>query len=120
MIQKTVREAKLPNLDGLYGGKACVTHDGLEITKYPPPDDDDDDDDDDDEEESNQYYGAVDEMWELGACDLQICPFISEDDTVYDPGNTPPKNCLSIWTKWSPWGKCDKECGPLGHRIRTR
>ena len=111
MIQKTVREAKLPNLDGLYGGKACVTHDGFELTKYPPPEEDD--------EESKQHYGAVDEMEELGACDLQICPYIS-DPTYPDPGNTRPKNCLSIWTKWSPWGKCDKECGITGKRIRTR
>ena len=110
MIQRTAREAKLPNLDGLYGGKACVTHDGFELTKYPPPDTDDTDD-----EESKQHYGAVEEMEELGACDLQICHYVPIDEP--EPR---PKDCLSIWTKWSPWGKCDKECGPLGHRIRTR
>ena len=109
MIQRTERQAKLPNLDGLYGGKACVTHDGFKLTKYPPPEDYD--------EESKQHYGAVEELEELGACDLQICRYVPIDGP--DPGIV-TKDCLSIWTKWSPWGKCDKECGPSGKRIRTR
>ena len=72
-----------------------------------------------DADEEKKYYGAEDETIELGACDLQICPI---EDLEPQGGNTKTP-CLSIWTEWSAWGKCDKECGlwkDYGSRKRTR
>ena len=105
LIQVTVREAKLPNLDGLYGGKACVREDGLELTKY------------EDSDVDKKYFGVEDEKIVLGACDVQLCPPII--DEVSQQGST-EKNCISMWTEWSPFGKCDKDCGDYGNRKRTR
>ena len=105
LIQVTIREAKLPNLDGLYGGKACVREDGLELTKY------------EDSDVDKKYFGVEDEKIELGACDVQLCPPII--DEVSQQGST-EKNCISMWTEWSPFGKCDKDCGDYGNRKRTR
>jgi len=101
----TIREAKLPNLDGLYGGKACVREDGLELTKY------------EDSDVDKKYFGVEDEKIVLGACDVQLCPPII--DEVSQQGST-EKNCISMWTEWSPFGKCDKDCGDYGNRKRTR
>ena len=102
-LQETVRNAKLPNLDGLYGGKACIREDGRATTKYLEAD------------EEKKYYGTEEYTTEHGACDLQLC--MVNDDPMQP---VVEKNCVSMWTAWTKWGKCNKDCGDDGNRKRTR
>jgi len=60
--QETWRVAKLPNLNGLYGGKACNRTDGKELTKYAA-----------EWEDEKKVYGTYDENIKNGFCDLQLC-----------------------------------------------
>ena len=102
--KETIRDAKLPNLDGLYGGKPCIRNDGRATTKYH------------DADEEKKYYGTEDVTTEKGFCELQLCGI---DATWEQPGFV-EKNCVSMWTAWGKWGKCDKDCGDEGSRKRTR
>jgi len=101
--KETIRNAKLPNLDGLYGGKACIREDGRATTKYL------------DADEEKKYYGTEEYTTEHGACDLQLC--MVNDDPMQP---VVEKNCVSMWTAWTKWGKCNKDCGDDGNRKRTR
>merc|ERR1719431_351806 len=84
-----VKQAILPNLDGLYGGAACKrSEDGAHLTKYLG--------EDDEEEDSSKYYGVEDWVEQRGACDLQLCPiFIDEEEEASH--ETP---CISVWSAW--------------------
>ena len=103
-LQETIRDAKLPNLDGLYGGKACKRQDGRFLSKFP------------DGDEDKKHYGTEDVTTEIGFCELQLCQ-ITDD---YVQGGELETNCLSMWTAWTKWGKCNKDCGDEGNRKRTR
>ena len=103
-FQVSARHAKLPNLNGLYGGKACKREDDLTLTKY---------------EEYNrdkEHYGADETVVKLNACDLGICKL--PDKGKDDPGV--PQDCNGMWMRWGNWGNCDRECGEFGRRTRTR
>merc|ERR1712105_175537 len=60
--QETYRVAKLPNLNGLYGGKACNTTDGKELTKYAA-----------EEYNPKKWYGTYEDIVKEGHCDLKLC-----------------------------------------------
>ena len=94
----------MPNLDGLYGGKACIREDGKATTKFP------------DANEDEKHYGTEDIKTEIGFCELQLCQIITDDMQPVES----VKNCLSMWTAWTAWGKCNKDCGDEGNRKRTR
>ena len=103
-FQVSARHAKLPNLNGLYGGKACKREDDLTLTKY---------------EEYNrdkEHYGADETVVKLNECDLGICKL--PDKGKDDPGV--PQDCNGMWLRWGNWGNCDRECGEFGRRTRTR
>lgn len=102
-----VRYATLPNLDGLYGGKACLMQDGTALTKNRVPE----------EEEDKKHQGTEEFLEEKGFCQIQLCEMYSENPPA-QMGHMP--KCISMWTSWSKWGKCNKDCGDEGNRIRTR
>ena len=99
----------MPNLNGLYGGKACNTSEGKELTKYAAEEDDE-----------KKHYGTYEEIKKKGCCDLQICAV--EDETITNVTGTDSckGSCKSGWTQWSDWGKCEKDCGEERMRKRTR
>ena len=57
-----MRAAKLPNLNGLYGGKPCNTTDGKELTKYAA-----------EEYNPKKWYGTYEDIVKEGHCDLKLC-----------------------------------------------
>ena len=61
-MQETWRVAKLPNLNGLYGGKPCNTTDGKELTKYAA-----------EEYNPKKWYGTYEDIVKEGHCDLKLC-----------------------------------------------
>merc|ERR1712179_74311 len=119
--QETWRVAKLPNLNGLYGGKACNRTDGKELTMYAA-----------EWEDEKKFYGTYEEFRKNGFCDLQLCSLDRYEPKPGQPetnGSEPivpgckkeecqkDGGCMSMWTAWSEWGKCNKD---FGNRNRTR
>jgi len=103
----TTRQVVLPNIDGLYGGKPCKREDGAVMTKYS------------DEGSQKKFYGAEEDIEELGACDLQICPPVIPEPI--GPGDTISRPCIHVWSEWGTWSKClGGQCGEIGKRKRKR
>ena len=117
----------LPNLDGLYGGKACTRADGAKLTKYGGGEDykdgdyddygdaedkkrrkrstEDDDDDykdgEEGEEDGGKHYGTDDDGVQLKACDLPVCLFEPPIDETGEYKNIPENiqpPCIAVWT----------------------
>ena len=103
LSQEASRDAVLPNLDGLYGGTACKTQDGKKLTKYLEKDGED------------HYFGADDYTVSQGECDVQLC----HSELTVEAGGEDDR-CISVWSEWKEWGRCNKDCGDEGRRIRKR
>ena len=92
--------------------------DGLALTK------------DENTNDKKKFYGSYEEVQQKGFCDLQLC---SLDHYEAKPGQRETNGseaiipackkdgaCMSMWTAWSEWGKCNKDFGDGGNRNRTR
>ena len=70
----------LPNIDGLYGGKACKrATDGKKLTKY-----------DKDTDTERQGFEDINSFF----CDVNVCP-IEFENTPLEPIK---QSCISVWT----------------------
>jgi len=111
---KTEKLAKVPVLDGLYGGKACQrrTPDNKYLTIRK---------DDDPKYDKNTMTNAkpMEYSYVYDACHIDICGAISNE---FEPGYVPTKiPCQYFsWSEWGNWGKCNIKCGPEGKRKRRR
>merc|ERR1719431_1232927 len=114
LISNTEKFAKVPVLDGLYGGKACQRKEPdnkyLSIRQ-------DDDAKFDKNTMTNQYPKEYSKTYDV--CHIDICGAISNE---FEPGYTPTKiPCQYFsWSEWGNWGKCNIKCGPEGSRKRHR
>ena len=107
--------AKVPVLDGLYGGKACERpSDKKKLTSRK--------DDDPKFDAAKMHNGRpLDLVISFNQCILPVCtidmigwkePGSSEED------KTPCE--IFLWSKWGEWGACDLKCGDKGKRIKKR
>merc|ERR1719244_856946 len=109
--------AKVPVLDGLYGGKACVRpSDKKKLTSRK---------DDDPKFDAAKMHNArpLDEVISFNRCTLPVCSidligWWKEGGKEEQP---PIEPCEILrWTVWGAWGACDLKCGDKGKRIRKR
>jgi len=106
-IKSIERSVKGPLIDPMYGGNYCFTRDNLTmLTRFT---------DLADKPNSNYTLQWDELLQEDGVCDVPIC--VPKPVTT-KPGYRPP--CFFFWTDWSPWGKCNLQCGDKGFRQRTR
>jgi len=117
-ISEHRRSAKLPVLDGLFGGKPCTMDNGVMLTAFPVPDGDNS------KIQSQTETQTVDCAWEF-------CPQI--EGVLAEAGSTTttttpkpidhtnhPSCKIGMWSKWDKWGKCDGKCGVHSFKTRKR
>jgi len=102
------RKAKLPNLDGLFGGEACKMENGQTLTKYLV----------EDEEKAQQYFET---RTKRDGCPVNMC------DIPFNPNKIEPPPIPTVsypwckngrWSQWSSYGKCTA-CGQKD-RVKKR
>merc|ERR1719233_65834 len=109
------RFAKVPILDGLFGGKPCqrklkdkkfLTIRGDEDSKF---------------DKKKMWNGKPSDVKTIyNACDrLKLCEF-TFNDTVFETGLQEDPCELHHWTDWGEWSKCDKKCEESGRQTQKR
>merc|ERR1719397_287196 len=108
------REAEVPVLDGLFGGKPCIRTDGRTLTIRSSIDEK--------FNRSSQYNrNSWDEINNFGYCPLVMC-YPCAKNKAEGGRDLLKKECLGrfIWSTWGEWGACDSICAETGRRTRKR
>jgi len=111
-VSESTRKAKLPVLDGLFGGKACTMVNGVQLTTSPVQGGGDQ------SKVQSHIETKTDE------CSWSFCPSLNG---VGPQGGKPapypdqdPRCKQGRWSPWDRWDSCEGKCGSENFRTRKR